>query len=62
MKRFAAITREHTLWCDHCTEWVQLCGFDTKAKFATHMEKQKKWKFEGGKWSCPECQKKGAKS
>lgn len=47
------ITRQHTVWCDSCNEWLQL---DERHVKSFKLEIQKfGWRKIGRKWRCLGC-------
>lgn len=53
------ITREHTVWCNRCSNWLQLPEHRKSAFIATI--KRGGWKRISGYWNCAKCAKKASK-
>ena len=52
------ISREYTVWCDYCSQWIQDGFVNNQKEFQQAMRKHG-WSFNGRKAMCPECKEKG---
>ena len=54
------ITTEHTVWCGSCDFWYQ--SQQVKIALVKTEARQDGWRFLKGKWVCPKCCAKKAKT